>query len=44
MIISLARTTDKKTSAHYELAVAVDDGKPDILSTFKYVEEVLKET
>ncbi len=37
------RTTDKKTSAHYELAVAIDDGKPDILSTFEYVEEVLKE-
>lgn len=37
------RTTDKKASAHYELAVAVDDGRPDILSTFEYVEEVLKE-
>lgn len=36
------RTSDKKTSAHYELAVAIDDGKPDILSTFNYVEEVLK--
>lgn len=37
------RTTDKKASAHYELAVAIDDGKPDVLSTFEYVEEVLKE-
>jgi methionyl aminopeptidase len=37
------RTTDKKTSAHFELAVAVDDEKPDILSTFEYVEEVLNQ-
>lgn len=37
------RTVDKQPSAHYELAVAVDDGKPDVLSTFEYIEEVLKQ-
>jgi methionyl aminopeptidase len=36
-----ARTKDRKPSAHYELCVAVREGAPDILSTFKYVEEVL---
>ncbi len=35
------RTRDRKPSAHYELSVAVREGKADILSTFKYVEEVL---
>jgi methionyl aminopeptidase len=33
------RTTDKKPSAHYELAVAITNGEPDVLSTFKYIEE-----
>ena len=32
------RTTDKKPSAHYELAVAITRGEPDVLSTFKYIE------
>lgn len=36
------RTYDKKPSAHYELAVAVNKGKAENLSTFKYIEEVLK--
>ncbi len=36
------RTKDRSPSAHFELAVAVDDGKPDILSTFSFIEEVLK--
>ncbi len=36
------RTTDNQPSAHYELAIAIDDGKPDILSTFEYIEEILK--
>lgn len=36
------RTTDKSPSAHFELAVAIDSGKPDVLSTFSYIEEVLK--
>ena len=35
------RTRDGQPSAHYELAVAVTEGEPDILSTFKYIEEVL---
>lgn len=36
------RTKDRRPSAHFELAVAVDDGKPDILTTFSFIEEVLK--
>ncbi len=35
------RTADRKPAAHYELSVAVRKGKADILSTFKYIEEVL---
>jgi len=35
------RTRDGQPSAHFELAVAVTKGEPDILSTFKYIEEVL---
>ncbi|KKL24447.1 hypothetical protein LCGC14_2415210 [marine sediment metagenome] len=35
------RTRDGKPSAHYELAIAVTEGEPDVLSTFKYIEEVL---
>lgn len=34
-------TLDGKASAHFEHDVAVVDGKPDVLSTFKYVEEAL---
>ncbi len=37
------RTRDRMPSAHFELAVAIDNGEPDILSTFKYIEEVIKE-
>jgi len=36
-------TSDKKPSAHYEHTVAVKKGKVDILSTFSYVDNVLKE-
>jgi methionyl aminopeptidase len=36
------RAVDDKPSAHFEWAVAVDKGKADILSTFSYIEEVLK--
>jgi len=36
------RTLDGKPSAHYELAIAVDKGKADILTTFEYIEEILK--
>lgn len=35
-------TADKKPSAHFEHDIAVIDGKPEILSTFKYVEEALE--
>lgn len=34
-------TSDKKNSAHYEHTVAIIDGKPEILTTFKYIEDVL---
>jgi methionyl aminopeptidase len=37
-------TADKKPSAHFENDVAIVDGKPEILSTFKYVEEALAKT
>jgi methionyl aminopeptidase len=36
-------TVDGKPSAHYEHTVAIMKGKPDILSTFSYVDNVLKE-
>jgi len=36
------RTVDGKPSAHYELAVVVDKGKADILSTYDYIEEITK--
>jgi methionyl aminopeptidase len=36
-------TIDKKPSAHYEHSVAVKKGKADILSTFVYIDEVLKQ-
>lgn len=36
-------TVDKKASAHYEHTVAIKRGKADILSTFEYIEEVLKQ-
>jgi len=35
------RTGDKKVSAHYEHTVAIRKGQADILSSFKFVEEVL---
>jgi methionyl aminopeptidase len=34
-------TADGKPSAHFEHNVAVIDGRPEILSTFDYIEEVL---
>jgi methionyl aminopeptidase len=34
-------TSDKKNSAHFEHTVAIINGMPDILTTFKYIEEVL---
>jgi methionyl aminopeptidase len=35
-------TADNRYSAHFEHDVAIVEGKPDILSTFDYVEEALK--
>ncbi len=37
------RTADRKPSAHYELMIAVNGEKADVLSTFDYIEEALKE-
>jgi len=34
-------TADHQPSAHFELAIAVDNGKADILSTFSYIDEVI---
>ena len=34
-------TADHQPSAHFELAIAVDKGKADILSTFSYIDEVI---
>ncbi len=36
------RTIDKKPSAHYEHTIAIINGKAEILSTFDFIEEVLK--
>lgn len=35
------RTLDMMPSAHFEFAVVVRKGKPDVLSTFDYIDEVL---
>jgi methionyl aminopeptidase len=37
------RTADGQPSAHYEHTVAVRKGTADILSSFRYIEEVIKE-
>ncbi len=36
-------TSDGKPSAHYEHTVAIKKGKADILTSFEYIEKVLKE-
>ena len=36
-------TVDKKPSAHFEHDVAIRKGKADVLSTFDYIEEVIKQ-
>ncbi len=36
------RTADRKPSAHFEHTVALNKGKADILTTFEFIEEVLK--
>jgi methionyl aminopeptidase len=35
------KTADRKPSAHFEYAVAVDKGKADVLTTFEFIEKVL---
>ncbi len=37
------RTRDRKVSAHYEHSIAIHHGKPDILSSFDGIKEVLGE-
>lgn len=37
------RTADRMPSAHFELTLAVAKGQADVLSTFRYVEEVLEQ-
>jgi methionyl aminopeptidase len=37
------RTADRKPSAHFEHTVAIRKGEADILSSFKFIEEVLNE-
>jgi methionyl aminopeptidase len=34
-------TADGKASAHFEHDVAIVDGKPELLSTFKYIYDAL---
>jgi methionyl aminopeptidase len=36
------KTKDDQPSAHFEHSIAISNGSPDVLSTFKYIEEVLK--
>ncbi len=36
------RAADKLPSAHFELAVAINKGKADVLSTFSYIDEVIQ--
>ncbi len=36
------RTSDRKPSAHFELAIAIRKGEADILSTFEFIEERIK--
>lgn len=36
------KTVDGKPSAHFEYALAVDKGRADVLTTFEFIEEVLK--
>ena len=38
------RTSDGKPSAHFEHTIAIGKGEADILSSFRYIEEVLNET
>jgi methionyl aminopeptidase len=35
------RTSDKMPSAHFEHTVAVKKGKPEILTTFEFIEKII---
>ena len=35
------RTKDRKPSAHYEHTILITDDRPEILTTFEYIEEAL---
>ena len=35
------RTLDHKPSAHFEHAVAISEGKAEVLSSFEWIDEVL---
>lgn len=37
------RTRDRKPSAHYEHTVAIIEGRTEVLTTFDYIQEVLKD-
>lgn len=37
----IVRTRDRKCAAHFEHTIAVGAGEADILSSFKFIEEVL---
>lgn len=37
------RTRDRQPSAHYEHTLAIIDGRTEVLTTFDYIEEVLKD-
>jgi len=36
------RTADRSPSAHFEHTVAIRKGKPEILTTFEFIEQVLE--
>ncbi|MBC7449925.1 MAG: type I methionyl aminopeptidase [Cytophagales bacterium] len=36
------RTSDRMPSAHFEHTIAVKKGKPEILTTFEFIEEIIK--
>ena len=37
-----AKAEDNKPSAHYELSIAINNGKANILSTFEFIEQAIK--
>ena len=37
------RTRDRKPSAHFEHTIAMVDDRPEILTTFKFIEDAIRE-